>query len=352
MIALSIFAAASMTDSFDSDRFWGTDPAQRFTHAHDFFYALWLAQPDEWFNDAWLDREQAALEHQKRQWPPNLSASERTKKMKKFEKDLANLTKQRKQFAVRRQFRLQWPQRLERMSAFACQWCGRDTTLAVREVAKGQIQPAWAAIQGSSFNDWHGLRTPRTAQPDRLCPACTAARFNHQGHRVPSFASALNIYIDPIQRHPCLVTLSRTPWWERPWHITPALWTTLTHSKIPTDWSKRHWLWQALPTLSSQAVNFWYAGENVTLPIDLLQDLQRTMREQVQAGRYIADSAQRNHAQHEYNQWLRDWCGRLPRRLHLAADHAFVTALTFQHAVPSAVKLYPDKSPEITDLIV
>ncbi len=345
MIFLSIFADIFPAGSVDPEIFWGTDPAQRFTHAHDFFYALWLAQPDEWFSNAELDRQQAMLQHGKNQWPADLSPEQRAKKEKKFHEDLDKLTKQRDQFTVRRRFRAQWPHRLERVAPFACQWCGRETTLAVREVARGQIQQHWAAIQGPSFNDWHALRTPRSTQPDRLCPACAAARFNHQGNHVPSFASALNVCIDSIQRTPRLITLQHTPWWERPWNVAPALWTTLTDGKIPTDWSKRHWLWQALPTLSSQAVNFWYAGESVTLPVDLLQELQQAMREQVQAGRYIANPEHRMQARHDYSHWLYEWRNRLPHRLHLASDHAFVTSLASVRVAPSAKNLYPDKPP-------
>lgn len=339
-ISLSVFQDFFAASFDNSDGFWGIDPAQRFTHAHDFFYLLWLTQPDEWFSDAWLDRQQTALLQQKNQWSANWSPEKRATEEKKLQKNLDALLSQRDQFAIRRRFRAQWPERLERVTPFTCQWCGRETRVAVYEVTQGRIQRNWAVIQGDSFNDWNALRAPRSPLGNHLCPACAAARFNHQNNHVPSFASALNVVLDPIHHTPHLINLHHTPWWERPWSTAPALWTTITSGKIPTAWSKRHWLWQALPTLSSHAVNFWYAGESAVLPGELLQELQQAVRTHIQAGRYIESAEHRNRARQDYHRWLDDWRDQLPHRLHLAPDHAFTASLCL---LPAAKSVYPDK---------
>ena len=232
----------------DTEALWGTDPAERFTHAHDFRYALWLHRFDlmhEYFQTAIDELAQN----------PHLSADDQKKlKTRQSNYRLAHLC------------RASWSDRLQPLPhPVVCEWCGRSTTLA------------YLAVNGhfrhSRMPDYlRGLGSQLT----RLCPACGFGTdssypkaidgvppWNRDGHIVRDAHGVWQLFA------------AKTPWYQLPWDSAPALWIRFYPGPTAT-WMQKAWLTQSVPTLDPHCAVLWVNGTNYVVNGMALSDIART----------------------------------------------------------------------------
>ncbi len=234
----------SMTD------LWGVPLDEQGVYGQDFFYGAWLSD-----TRALLDLDTVAQRIRDLEMKPNRTGKQETQ----LEQQRTTLSRRQAVLTTRENW-TDWL--LEAPPHSQCQWCGRSTTLWVRDKPRTDT----VLIPGTSvkFTDAAAWRHP--SQDLGLCPSC-GLMVKSQNGSAAAFSGvkrdAKILRVD-VTHYRVAVVGGATPWWTWPWDHAPALWTH--YGPGASAWSKRYWVHHAQPTWSVAAMSLWVNGRLWTVP--------------------------------------------------------------------------------------
>ncbi len=336
-----------MTTTASESLLWGIDLDQRYQHAFDFRYAVWLTAADEWFQ---LDHEQLAKLHQEKmdfdvkwqateQRTARLRAEPRTsevlslldqdaKARQALKKKMADKQKEIRNKNTRldgiKTIAATWSQRLEHIEdAVVCQWCGRETHTVYLSRDGHQKY-----VDSKSFNNVGELRGWGLSRA--LCPACGwGYDSSHMGESdgIPGMNQSgkllgITVGSDGMAM---IVRSSNYPWYKVPWGTaTRASWFYATK-----DYSKIPWFSQVFPTHDPRCASIWVNGTNYTLDATQLIPLQEEAKELVETGAVIADAEERKTQQQEFREKEKIIQKEVADALDIDLDHPLMILFRF-----------------------
>ena len=223
---------------------WGIPRDQQGLYGQDFFYGAWLTD-----TLALLD-----LDTVLQQIRDLKAKAARTKHQEKQYTQLQQTLTKRQAVLTTREHWTDWL--IEAPPHARCQWCGRSTTLWLRD--KPYDDAVLTPGAGNKFTDAAAWRHP--SQDLGLCPSC-GLMVKSQNWSNAAFSGvkrdAKIVRQDPD--HYSVVSVGgATLWWTWPWDHVPALWTH--YGPGASAWSKRYWVHQTQPTWSVAAISLWVNG--------------------------------------------------------------------------------------------